>query len=275
MSRIIVAGLSGAGRTLTLKFLQDMGYFTVDNLPVTLMDAFFRKEALNYKKCALGLDIREKENFEKFVEITKNFQPLEIIFLDCSTETARRRFIENKRKPPLAKGSQSISVAVEDERRLLRPIRAIADLVIDTSGLTPWQLKKTLFKRIKGADVPFQIDILSFGYKYGIPQESDMVFDARFLPNPNYIGSMAHLSGKSKKVAAYVRKSPVYKKTMSVLAAFLGKTLPLYEKTGKSYFTVSVGCTGGRHRSVVFAEDLKKFIPRKYAVRIVHRDIKK
>ncbi len=272
--RLIVTGISGAGRTLALKFLQDMGYFTVDNLPVALMENFFEEEARNYRKCAVGLDIREKKNFRRFLNIAKSLQPVKIIFLDCSTSVAMRRFIENRRKPPLARAGQSIAQAVSDERKLFWPIRAIADLVIDTSELTPWQLKKMLFRRIKGSDVPFQIDILSFGYKYGVPQEADMVFDARFLPNPNYAG-MAHLTGRSKKVVSFVKKSPLYGKTLEAIASFLARTLPLYEKTGKSYFTIAVGCTGGRHRSVVVSCDLKRFLPSKYVIRVLHRDIKR
>ncbi|MCD6311685.1 MAG: RNase adapter RapZ [Elusimicrobia bacterium] len=269
---VIVTGVSGAGKTLTLKFLQDMGYFCIDNLPVGMMDNFFREKALVPSKTAVGVDIREKAHFCFFIKLLEKNSSLKLIFLESRMDVLIRRFMENRRKPPLARSGQSISSALEDELKCLTPLRAGADLVIDTSDLNPWQLKNTIKRKLGFSGNAFTVDILSFGYKYGLPREADMVYDLRYLPNPNYDTRLRSLTGRSLRVASFVRRDELYGKTLKSVITFLKLIIPSYTKMGKSFLTIGVGCTGGRHRSVVFAGDLKKNLTGKYNVKVFHRD---
>jgi len=272
---LIVAGISGAGKTLALKFLQDFGYFCIDNFPVEFMEDFFKKRKRTLKKCAIGIDIRERKYFPQFLEILKKHKPMDVIFLDCSSDVLLRRFVENRRRPPLAGSKDNILSAISKERKLLAEIKGVADIIIDTSGLTPWDLKNVLAKKLKIALEKFHIEITSFGYKWGLPQEVDFVLDVRFLPNPNYERNLRKLTGLSKKVRGFVVRDS-YKKFLSTTEALLREVLKKYPQSGKNFLTIGCGCTGGRHRSVVFAEDLKARLRKKnFAVSVTHRDIKK
>ncbi|PIU18987.1 MAG: RNase adapter RapZ [Elusimicrobia bacterium CG08_land_8_20_14_0_20_44_26] len=275
MPTVIITGISGAGKTLALKFMQDLGYFCVDNLPVNLMERFFSEERRRHGKLAVGIDIREKKHFPLFLKITAKIKPHKIIFLECSTEELVRRFKANRRKPPLARANQNIFSALGKERIIFEKIKAVSDMVIDTSELNPWQMKQKLLERLSFAGGAFQIDILSFGYRFGVPSEADMIYDVRFLPNPNYNRLLAPLSGEHPKISKFVSGSALYKKTLNKAAEFLRMILPAYKETGKSYFTVAVGCTGGRHRSVVFAEGIRKKLSGEYGTKVFHRDIRK
>lgn len=272
---IIITGVSGAGKTLTLKFLQDMGYFCIDNLPVGLMDDFFHEKTLATAKTAVGVDIREKAHFNLFIKLLEKNRSLKLIFLESRMDILIRRFMENRRKPPFARSGQSISSALDDELECLVPLRARADLVIDTSALNPWQLKNTIKRKLGFSGNGFTVDVLSFGYKYGLPQDADMIYDLRYLPNPNYDVRLRALTGRSARVASFVRKDPLYGKTMKSAVAFLKLIIPSYMKMGKSFLTVGVGCTGGRHRSVVFAADLQISLREKYNVKMFHRDVRR
>ncbi len=269
---LVITGVSGAGKTLTLKFLQDMGYFCIDNLPVVMMDNFFREKALVPSKTAVGVDIREKVHFDLFIKLLEKNRSLQLIFLESRMDVLIRRFMENRRKPPLARAGQSISSALDDELKCLASLRAEADLVIDTSDLNPWQLKNTIKRKLGFSGNIFTVDVMSFGYKYGLPREADMIYDLRYLPNPNYDTRLRSLTGRSQQVASFVRKDPLYGKTLKSVSAFLKLIIPSYMKMGKSFLTIGVGCTGGRHRSVVFAGDLKKKLSGKYNVKVCHRD---
>jgi len=269
---IIITGVSGAGKTLTLKFLQDMGFFCIDNLPVGLMDNFFREKTLIAAKTATGVDIREKAHFNLFIKLLEKNKSLKLIFLESRMDILIRRFMENRRKPPFARPGQSIASALDDELKCLAPLRARADMVIDTSALNPWQLKNTIKRKLGFSANAFTVDVLSFGYKYGLPREADMIYDLRYLPNPNYDVRLRALTGRSERVVSFVRKDPLYGKTLKSVAAFVKLIIPSYMKMGKSFLTIGVGCTGGRHRSVVFAADLKKNLTGKYNVKLFHRD---
>ncbi|MCD6423561.1 MAG: RNase adapter RapZ [Elusimicrobia bacterium] len=276
MKVLIVAGISGAGKTLALKFLQDFGYFCIDNLPVEFMEDFFKRKGQTLKKCAIGIDIRERKYFPQFLKILKKNKPMCVVFLDCSSDVLVRRFVENRRRPPLAGKKDSILSAISKERKLLAEIKAIADILIDTSGLTPWELKSVLAKKLKIAVEKFHIEIVSFGFKWGLPQEVDFVFDVRFLPNPNYEKNLRKLTGFSKKVREFVIKNSTYKKFLSTTEALLKEVLKKYPQSGKNFLTIGCGCTGGRHRSVVFAEDLSSLLRKEgFFVSVNHRDIKK
>ncbi|MEA2081674.1 MAG: RNase adapter RapZ [Elusimicrobiota bacterium] len=272
---IIITGVSGAGKTLALKFLQDAGYFCIDNLPVGMMDNFFHEKSFAGVCTAVGVDIREKGHFDLFVKMLEKNKSLKLIFLESRADILIGRFMENRRRPPLSRSGQSILSALRDELGFLAPLRAEADLVIDTSDLNPWQLKNTIKRKLGFSEKGFAVEVLSFGYKYGLPREADMIYDLRFLPNPNYDAGLRGLTGRSSTVAFFVRKDPLYGKAVKSAAAFLKLIIPSYRKTGKSFMTIGAGCTGGRHRSVVFAEDLKKKLSVKYNVKIFHRDVER
>ncbi|PKN00308.1 MAG: RNase adapter RapZ [Elusimicrobia bacterium HGW-Elusimicrobia-2] len=269
---VIITGVSGAGKTLALKFLQDAGYFCIDNLPVGMMDQCFSDQALASKRIAVGVDIREKEHFDLFIKLLEKNKSLKVIFLESRMDVLVRRFMENRRKPPFASAGQSILSALEDELKCLAPLRAEADLIIDTSDLNPWQLKNAIKGKLGFSAGAFTLILMSFGYKYGLPPEADMIYDLRYLPNPNYDPRLRSLTGRSARVASFVRKDPLYSQSLNSAARFLKLIIPAYKKTGKAFLTIGTGCTGGRHRSVVFAGDLKKKLDGKYEVKIFHRD---
>ncbi|MBU3956011.1 RNase adapter RapZ [bacterium] len=269
---IVITGVSGAGKTLALKFLQDMGYFCIDNLPVGMMDNFFHEKNIVPSKTAVGVDIREKNHFNLFIKLLEKNMSIKLIFLESRKDILIRRFMENRRKPPLARSGQSISSALDDELKCLAPLRGASDLVIDTSDMNPWQFKNMIKRKLGFSGNVFTVDVLSFGYKYGLPADADMIYDLRYLPNPNYNVSLRPLIGCSPRVASFVRKDPLYGKTLRAACAFLKLIIPPYMEMGKSFLTIGVGCTGGRHRSVVFAEDLKIYLRGKYNVKILHRD---
>jgi len=271
-STIIITGVSGAGKTLALKFLQDLGYFCIDNLPVGMMEFFFSDKSLVSNPAAVGVDIREKEHFNLFIKLLEKNKSIKLIFLDSRMDVLVGRFMENRRKPPFTRAGQSILSALDDELRCLAPLRASADIIIDTSDLNPWQLKNAIRRKLGCSSVSFSLIVQSFGYKYGLPPEADMIYDLRYLPNPNYEPGMRSLTGRSARVAAFLRKYPLYGASLKSAADFLKLIIPAYKKTGKAFLTIGAGCTGGRHRSVVFALDLKKKLGGQYDVKIFHRD---
>ncbi|MCX8160635.1 MAG: RNase adapter RapZ [Candidatus Saccharicenans sp.] len=277
---IVVTGLSGSGKTVVSRFLEDMGYYCVDNLPAKLIpelvDLWLRKK-VEIDRMALVVDIREPRFLTEFPDIVRQLRvkPF-LIFLEATDEALVKRFSESRRPHPLAK-NKSILAGVRLERRKLAPIRDMADEVIDTTGLTISQLKEQVFDRIlRKKHRQLQVYLISFGYKHGLPLDSDLVFDTRFLPNPYYLDNLRHLDGRSKKVRDFVLNSEETRVFLGKLYDFLDHLLPGFMKEGKSTLTISVGCTGGRHRSVVIAEALRDhFKARKLPVKIIHRDIYK
>ncbi|NPV83955.1 MAG: RNase adapter RapZ [Candidatus Aminicenantes bacterium] len=277
---IVVTGLSGSGKTVVSRFLEDMGYYCVDNLPAKLIpelvDLWLRKK-VEIDRMALVVDIREPRFLTEFPDIVRKLKvkPF-LIFLEATDEALVKRFSESRRPHPLAR-NKSVLSGVKLERKKLAPIRDMADEVIDTTGLTISQLKEQVFDRILRKKQRYlQVFVVSFGYKYGLPLDSDLVFDTRFLPNPYYLDSLRQLDGRNKKVRDFVLNSEETRVFLGKLYDFVDHLLPGFLKEGKSSLTISVGCTGGRHRSVVIAEALKAHLKAKrLAVKIIHRDIYK
>lgn len=277
---LIITGLSGSGKTVVSRFLEDLGYYCIDNLPSklipNLVELWTRKE-VEIEKVALVVDIREAEFSKKFPEvlkaIRKKISPC-LIFLEASDETLVKRFSESRRPHPLAR-KRSLMESVQLERKRLAEIKRMADEVIDTTSTNISQIKEHLTSRFfKKKDRKMQIMVVSFGYKYGIPLDSDLVFDTRFLPNPFYIDELRNKTGKSPKVRKFVLKEEETQKFLSRLYSFVDFLIPRFLEEGKSNLTISTGCTGGKHRSVILAEKLRDHLKNKnYNVRIYHRDL--
>lgn len=277
---IIITGLSGSGKTVVSRFLEDLGYYCVDNLPAKLIPGLvdlWQKGKVEIDRMALVIDIREPNFLNDFPQILKQLKVKpRLIFLEASDEALVKRFSESRRPHPLMKKG-SILDGVRLERKKLAPIKAMADEVIDTTGLSISQLKDLVAGRVlKEKKKHLLINIISFGYKYGLPLDSDLVFDTRFLPNPFYVDKLRNLNGKSKKVREFVLKSAETIEYLRHLEDFIDSQLPGFLKEGKSTLTISIGCTGGKHRSVVIADALRNHLrQKKQEVKIIHRDIYK
>jgi UPF0042 nucleotide-binding protein len=276
---LIITGLSGSGKTTVSHFLEDFGYYCVDNLPAKLIPSFvdlWRRREVEIEKVALIVDIREEGFLTEFPEVLnsigKSISP-HVIFLDASIETLIKRFSESRRPHPLKK--KSLRESVKLERARLTKIKNMSDEVIDTTETNITELKKILSRRfVKKKALAIQVAIVSFGYKFGIPLDSDLVFDTRFLPNPYYIDELRSKTGKNKSVRDYVLASPETKDFLDKLSRFVGYLMPKFVEEGKSYLTISIGCTGGKHRSVVLAEKLGEYMKaHSYKAKINHRDI--
>lgn len=275
----IVTGMSGAGKSQVINCFEDFGFFCVDNLPVTLvpkMAELCAQSGRPLQQVALGIDIREggflRDLFETIENIQKQGVDCRILFLDADDKTLIRRFSETRRRHPLG---TSVRKGVTEERRRLLKIKEHADKIIDTSNLTPSDLKLVLSRLLK---TPIQqdmhISVQSFGFKYGLPPEADLVWDVRFMPNPNYIPHLREKTGLDKSVRQYVLSTPEAKRFGKKFFALVFNSLPHYAREGKSYLTVAIGCTGGRHRSVVMATALKEHLTRKgVPADVHHRDI--
>lgn len=279
MHCIIVTGMSGAGRSVALGALEDLGLFCVDNLPLQLLPKLadlYHESGIKLKQIAVGIDVRIGALLD---EITKSLQDLsrrgityQVIYLEASDDVLTRRFSETRRRHPLG---VSVGGGIREERRRTKAIRLIADRIIDTSKTNPNDLKNILSRAIRlQKSRKMAITVTSFGYKYGIPMDADIVLDVRFLPNPNYIPSMKHLTGLHQRVSKFVLSQRLTKKFLDAFKNMLELTVPQYASEGKSYLTVAIGCTGGRHRSVALAEVLKNYLAmKKFPTRVVHRDI--
>ncbi len=281
---VIITGLSGAGKSQAIKCLEDLGFFCVDNLPTTLIPKFAEICAQSrgrLKRVALGIDVRAGGFLESFFDdlghLKKDGSSYEILFLEARTDALIHRYSETRRKHPLGR-YKSLPAALEGERRKLAKLRRAADRIIDTSDINIHQLKQRLTKAFSasGASRPLSINLMSFGYRYGVPAEIDMVFDVRFLANPNYVPRLKQRTGNHKKVEEYVLNSPTSKRFVEKLEDMLEFLLPQFEKEGKSYFTLAFGCTGGRHRSVVFANLIGEYLAGKgFDTTVTHRDIRR
>lgn len=279
---LVITGLSGSGKTVVSRFLEDLGYYCVDNLPAKLIPSFvdlWQKRKGEIERVALIVDIREPAFLTEFPgifrEIRKKISP-RLIFLDASDECLVKRFSEVRRPHPLAR-RRSVLEGVRLERRRMAEIMKMADEVIDTSALNISQLKERLGRNLlKRRAARMQVVLVSFGYKYGIPLDSDLVFDARFLPNPFYIDRLRDRNGRSRSVRAYVLGAPETKTFLRELFGFVDRLIPRFVREGKSTLTIAVGCTGGKHRSVVVADELRAHLKARGAVsKIYHRDIYK
>ncbi len=277
---LIITGLSGSGKTVVSNFLEDLGYYRVDNLPVKLIPIFvnlWKRKEFEIEKVVLVVDIRETGFIQEFPRVLKSIRKVvspHLLFLEASDDILVKRFSESRRPHPL-KEKESILENVILERKRFSEIKKIADEVIDTSSTTIPELKKILAQRfLKRKKSMMQVVVISFGYKYGIPLDSDLVFDTRFLPNPFYIDELREKTGRSQKVKGYVIESQDTKMFLDELFRFLDILMPMFIEEGKSYVTISFGCTGGRHRSVVVAESIRNYLKGKnYKTSVYHRDI--
>jgi len=277
---LIITGLSGSGKTVVSNFLEDLGYYRVDNLPVKLIPIFvnlWKRKEFEIEKVVLVVDIRETGFIQEFPRVLKSIRKVvspRLLFLEASDDILVKRFSESRRPHPL-KEKESILENVILERKRFSEIKKIADEVIDTSSTTIPELKKILAQRfLKRKKSMMQVVVISFGYKYGIPLDSDLVFDTRFLPNPFYIDELREKTGRSQKVKGYVIESQDTKMFLDELFRFLDILMPMFIEEGKSHMTISFGCTGGRHRSVVVAESIRNYLKGKnYKTRVYHRDV--
>ena len=278
LSIIILTGLSGAGKSVALNAFEDSGYFCVDNLPSPLIVTFANlcSKTPNISKIAVGIDIRERKFLadfsEKISSLHKNHD-VKIIFLEATDEALIRRFKETRRPHPL--GLKDLKKALLKEVEYLSAIRQEADTIIDTSSLTPHQLRKLVIDFfLKKGPKEMTVNLVSFGYKYGIPLEADLLFDVRFLPNPYFIKTLKDLTGKSPKVKKYVLSQKDTTDFFDKLFPLLNHIIPLYRQEGKSYLTIGVGCTGGRHRSPVILHEIEKALKKQnLAITVTHRDM--
>lgn len=278
----IVTGMSGAGKSQTINCFEDFGFFCVDNLPVALlpkMASLCAESGRSLKRVALGIDIREGGFLSGFLDAVKQLEKggvdCKIVFLDADDKALLRRFSETRRRHPLGK---SVSEGIREERRQLTKIKELADKIIDTSNFTLSELKQRILDLLdaRGTDTDLQISVVSFGYKYGLPADADLIWDVRFMPNPNYKAHLRNKTGRDPAVKRYVMSKPQAQRFSKKFFGLVSDSLPHYVQEGKSYLTVAIGCTGGHHRSVVMAEELSGFLEKQgYKVRIHHRDIER
>ncbi|MGD1879268.1 MAG: RNase adapter RapZ [Kiloniellaceae bacterium] len=276
---VLVTGMSGAGRSSALNVLEDEGYEAIDNLPLSLLTAVVNEVGLQ-RPIALGVDIRTRDFavgpvLDQLDRLTANPRfAITLLFVDCDDEVLGRRFTETRRRHPLAQG-RPVADGIAAERRLVAPLRERADLLIDSSLLTPADLRQQLLGRFGlESTLGMSVFVTSFSFRQGLPREADLVFDVRFLANPHYDQALKPLSGQDDAVAAYVERDPGFAPFFAQLTAMLEGLLPRYEREGKSYLTIALGCTGGRHRSVFTAERLAAWLTgRGRPVHLAHRDI--
>ncbi|MFW6149516.1 MAG: RNase adapter RapZ [Atribacterota bacterium] len=280
---VIITGLSGAGKSVAIKCFEDLDFFCVDNIPPQLIPKFSEmclKSRGKLYKIAFVVDIRGEIFFREIDNSLKELEEMkihpEILFLDAKDEVIVRRFSETKRKHPL-QFSQSILKNVNQERKRLKELKSRASMIIDTSHLNPRQLNieiQRYFQRKTTKGI--QISLMSFGYKYGIPIDVDLVFDVRFLPNPYYNNELSVLSGKDDKIKDYLMQFPVTQQFIERFFSLIDFIIPYYVKEGKNYLSIAIGCTGGRHRSVFLVEQFHQLLkPKNYNIFVRHRDIKK
>jgi len=277
---VIITGLSGSGKASALKAFEDLGYYCVDNLPVELIPRFaeLALQSGEIPRTALVVDVREGAQLDRLPAMLKSIKrmiPTRVIFLEANDPALLRRFSETRRPHPLGTNAP-VRASLTTERRHLRPIRAIADLVIDTSKFNVHELQAHLtdrFQKPSGGDRSILVSCVSFGYKHGVPEDADLVFDVRFLPNPHFVLEFRPLTGRHPRVAKYIRSFPQTQEFINRISELLVYLLPHYIHEGKSYLTITFGCNGGQHRSVMIAEDVSKRLRKAgYKVKVVHRD---
>jgi UPF0042 nucleotide-binding protein len=277
---LIVTGLSGSGKTVVSRALEDLGYYCIDNLPAKLIPDFVHfwlKKKVEIDRAALVIDIREPRFLDDFPGVFREIRkiaPVRLIFLDATDEALAKRFSETRRPHPLAR-RRPVREGIRLERKRLLDIKKMADEVVDTSGLTIYQLKDVIAERVlKRRRRRTQVVLTSFGYKYGLPLDADIVFDARLLPNPFYVDALRTRNGQAPSVRRFVLGSPGTRGFLRQLFRLMDFALPRFVREGKTTLAVAVGCTGGKHRSVVIAEELRTHLRERGAdVRIFHRDL--
>ena len=279
---VVITGLSGSGKGTVLKCLEDLGYYSVDNLPIDLIEKFagLTKASPEIRRAALVVDVREGEALRRFPALFRRVKrqvPARLVFLEADDEALLRRFSETRRPHPLG-GGRSVARSIRSERQMLATIQSLADLTINTSKFTVHELREFIGERFGGEreESKILIYVNSFGFRHGVPHDSDLVFDVRFLPNPNYLPEFKNRTGRDPRVARYIRSFPQTREFVERISQLLIYLLPHYIREGKSYLTISFGCTGGQHRSVMMAEEIRKRLDRAgFNVKGNHRDIRK
>jgi UPF0042 nucleotide-binding protein len=279
---VIITGMSGSGKASVLKAFEDLGYYCVDNLPVQLIPQFadLAVQSSEIRRTALVVDVREGSTLEDLPKILKSVArmiPTKVVFLEASDSVLVRRFSETRRPHPLGTDSP-VKSALKTERRHLGAIRALADFVIDTSKFNVHELRAHITERFQeqSSEKSILVSCVSFGFRQGVPEDADLLFDVRFLPNPHFVPEFRPLTGRDRRVAKYIRSFPQTQEFISRISDLLVYLLPHYIHEGKSYLTIAFGCTGGQHRSVMIAEEVGKHLRRAgYRVKVAHRDIPK
>ncbi len=282
---VIITGLSGSGKHSAVKAFEDLGYFCVDNLPIQLIPTFAElagNSGETVRRAALVVDIRERQFLPHFSTIYRDLKkrrvPIKVLFFEASDEVLLRRFSETRRPHPLSSEQIDLPQAIEMERAELREIRALADLVVDTSQHSVHSLRSRLIEQFRASEsmLEMRTTIISFGFKHGVPQGLDLLLDTRFLINPYFVPELAHLSGRHPRVIEYLQADDETRETIVHYQQLLEFLLPRCQREGRSYFTIGVGCTGGRHRSVMVADELRRRL-RKAGIkmRVNHRDLDK
>jgi len=275
-SLVVVTGLSGSGKSYVNKCLEDIGYFCVDNLPLELVEPLLAQ--VSAPRVGIILDVRNPDFAARFPEILGHLKQqvpgTRLLFLDASEESLIRRFSETRRPHPLA-GNRSLLQSLRSERQMLEEVRSVADVVVDTSDMTVHELRSFIQKTFAASadEARMVISATSFGFKFGVPHDVDLLFDVRFLANPHFVPELKNKTGSDPAVAAYIEKDPETNEFLHKIADFFDYLLPLYEREHKSYLSIGIGCTGGKHRSVYIAERLAEMLKeRGYPVRVSHRD---
>ncbi|HEX4535395.1 MAG TPA: RNase adapter RapZ [Candidatus Acidoferrum sp.] len=279
---VVLTGLSGSGKSTVLKSFEDMGFYCVDNLPVELMPIFAELHGAgdgDFARAALMIDAREGLQLQKLPPLLKHLRkdhPISLVFIEAQDDALMRRYSETRRPHPLGK-NYSVRESLRRERELMAPIRKLADVVIDTTQFNVHELRQFVTERFKNPDKrPLMVSVVSFGYRYGVPTDADLVFDVRFLPNPHFVPRLREFTGKDPKVRRYIRSFPQTGEFLRRVEGLLSYLIPHYAREGKSYLTIAFGCTGGRHRSVMMSEAVKKYLEKRgTTAKVVHRDIQK
>jgi UPF0042 nucleotide-binding protein len=279
---VVLTGLSGSGKSTVLKSFEDMGFYCVDNLPVELMPIFAELHAAgegDFARAALMIDAREGLQLQKLPPLLKHLRkdhPITLVYIEASDDALLRRYSETRRPHPLGKDF-SVRESLRHERALMAPIRKLADVVIDSTQFNVHELRHFVTERFKNPDKrPLMVSVVSFGYRYGVPTDADLVFDVRFLPNPHFVPRLRDFTGKDPKVRRYIRSFAQTGEFLRRVEGLLTYLLPHYIREGKSYLTIAFGCTGGKHRSVMMSEDVKKSFEKSgITAKVVHRDILK
>jgi len=277
---VILTGLSGSGKASALKAFEDLGYYAVDNLPIDLLTPFAElvAQSVEITRAALVVDVREGQRIERFPAMLRELRKrlsTTVIYLEASKAALLRRFSETRRPHPLGREAM-VAQAIQAERTLLDPVRNVADILIDTSNFNVHELRAYIQDQFERESVgkSMLVSAVSFGYKNGVPLEADLVFDVRFLPNPHFVPEFRHLTGRHPKVIAFIRKFDQTQEFLDRVTSLLLFLLPHYIHEGKSYLTVAFGCTGGQHRSVMIAEEVRKRLAKQgYRVKTAHRDM--
>ena len=276
---VIITGISGAGKASALKTFEDLGFYAVDNLPVGLISNFadLVRDSVEIERAALVVDIREGARLDKLPQLLQALRGslrTTVLFLEADEDALVRRYSETRRPHPLGRKT-SVKASLRSERRRLLPVRAVADLVVDTTKFNVHELRTLLTERFQSAERKQNVLIscVSFGFRQGVPEDADLMFDVRFLPNPHFIPKFRPFTGRNPQVAHYILSFPQTKEFIARISELLVYLIPHYIREGKSYLTIAFGCTGGKHRSVLIAEEVKKRLARaSYNVKVVHRD---